>query len=71
MTTERLIRPSVAAALPSSAPSAARDGIGLLIIAAIAVGLAALVGTSSFAFPVLLLAVLGALVVGERRLRNR
>ena len=47
------------------------DALGLLIIAAVAVGLAALVGTTSFAFPVLLLAVLGTLVYGERRLRER
>lgn len=71
MTTERLIRPSVAAMVPSSAPAAARDGIGLLLIAVVAVLLAAAVGTSSFAFPVLLLAVLFALVFAERRLRER
>lgn len=71
MTTERLIRPSVASMVPSNAPAAARDAIGLVLIAVVAVLLAAAVGTSSFAFPVLLLTVLFALVFAERRLRER
>ncbi|MCU0313436.1 MAG: hypothetical protein MUC84_05170 [Solirubrobacteraceae bacterium] len=70
MTTERLIRPSVAHVAPASLPSIARDVVGFTILAGLAAAVALAVPTTSFAFPVVLLAVLGAAVTVERRLRR-
>jgi hypothetical protein len=70
MTTERLIRPSIAPVVPASAPSIARDLLGFMIVAVLVAAVALAVPSTSFAFPVVLLAVLGAAVTVERRLRR-
>jgi hypothetical protein len=71
MTTERLIRPSVAPTVPVGVPSIARDVLGFAILAVIVLLVALAVPTTSIAFPVVLLSVLGAAATVERRLRDR
>jgi hypothetical protein len=73
MTPNRTYQPLTAASRRTSSPSFARrrldDVTGLAAILITTLAAVTLVGVSSIAFPIVLLAALGALVLGEQRLR--